>query len=56
MVISYIFEETLVLPIIYRKCEDENEKRFKEEELFEILKILCLITLKIWLKKHKSRN
>ena len=29
---SYIFEGTLVLSIIYySKCENEGEKRFKEE-------------------------
>ena len=42
--ILYIFEKT-VLSIIYSKCENDNEKRFKEEEPIEniILKILGLI-------------
>ena len=38
---SYI--KTLVLSIICSKCKNENEKIFKEEESFEILKILGLI-------------
>ena len=29
--ISYIFEKTLVLPIICSKCGNEGEKIFKEE-------------------------
>ena len=41
--ISYMFEKTLVLSIICSKCEDEDEKIFKEEESNEILKILGLI-------------
>ena len=41
--ISYIFEKTLVLSIIWSKCENDNEKIFKEEEPIEILKILGLI-------------
>ena len=32
-----------ILSIICRKCKNEEEKIFKEEELIEILKILCLI-------------
>ena len=38
--IWYIFEKTLVFSIICRKCENEDEKLFKEEEETEILKIL----------------
>ena len=38
-----IFEKTLVLSIICIKCENDNEKVFKEEEATEILKILGLI-------------
>ena len=54
--ISYIFEKTLVLSIICSKCENDNEKIFKEEEPIEILKIIGLIKyiyllLKIWLRK-----
>ena len=41
--ISHIFEKTLVLSIICSKCENDNEKIFKEEEPIEILKILSLI-------------
>ena len=40
---SYIFEKTLFLFIISSKCENEDEKVFKEEESTEILKILGLI-------------
>ena len=29
---KYIFEKTLVLSIICSKCENEDEKVFKEEE------------------------
>ena len=32
-----------ILSVICRKCKNEEEKIFKEEELIEILKILCLI-------------
>ena len=41
--ISYLLEKTLVLSIICSKCKNEEEKRFKEEESIEILKILGLI-------------
>ena len=41
--ISHILEKTLVLSIICSKCENDNEKIFKEEEPIEILKILGLI-------------
>ena len=41
--ISCLLEKTLVLFIICKKFKNEDEKIFKEEESFEILKILCLI-------------
>ena len=41
--ISYIFEKTLVVSIIYNKCGNEDEKIFKEEDSIEILKILGLV-------------
>ena len=42
--ILYIFKKTLVLCIIWGKCENNNEKIFKEEEEpIEILKIISLI-------------
>ena len=41
--ISYIFEKILVPSIICSKCTNEDEKIFKEEESFEILKIHGLI-------------
>ena len=34
--ISYILEKTLILSIICSKCENEDEKLFKEEESIEI--------------------
>ena len=40
--ISYIFGKALVLPVICCKCENEDNKVFKEEPI-EILKILGLI-------------
>ena len=40
---KYLLEKTLVLSIICSKCENEDEKIFKEEESIEILKILGLI-------------
>ena len=40
--ILYILEKTF-LSIIYSKCENDNDKIFKEEEPIEILKILGLI-------------
>ena len=41
--ISYLLEKTLVLSIICGKCENRDEKIFKEEESIEILKIFGLI-------------
>ena len=41
--ISYIFQKTLSLSIVYSKCGHEYKKIFKEEESIEILKILGLI-------------
>ena len=41
--ISYIVEKPLALSIICSKCENEDEKVFKEEKPIEILKILGLI-------------
>ena len=42
--ISHLLEKTLALSIICRKCENKDEKLFKEEEeLIEILKFLGLI-------------
>ena len=41
--ISYIFDKTLVLSIIGSKCDNNNERIFKEEESIEILKVLDLI-------------
>ena len=41
--ISYNFEKTLVFPVICSKCNNEDEKIFKEEESVEILKNLGLI-------------
>lgn len=41
--ISYIFEKKTVLSIIGSKCENDNEKVFKEEEPIEILKVLSSI-------------
>ena len=38
-----IFEKTLVPSITWSKCENGDEKIFKEEEPIEILKILGLI-------------
>ena len=41
--ISFLLEKTLVLSTICKKCENEDEKLFKEEESIEILEILGLI-------------
>ena len=38
-----MLEKTLVPFIICSKCKNEDEKKFKEEESIEILKILRLI-------------
>ena len=40
---KYLLEKTLVLSIICSKCENEDEKIFKEEESIEILKIFGLV-------------
>ena len=37
---SYIFEKTLVLSVISSKWKNEDEKRFKEGESIEVLKIV----------------
>ena len=39
---TYSFEKTSVLSIICSKCENEDEKIFKEKESID-LKILCLV-------------
>ena len=41
--ISYLLEKSLVLSIICRKCKNEDEKIFKDEDSIGILKILGLI-------------
>ena len=41
--ISYFLEKKLVVPIIWSKCKNEDEKLFKEEQLNEISKIFGLI-------------
>ena len=41
--IPYLLEKTLVLSIICSKCENEDEKIFREKESLEILKIIGLI-------------
>ena len=38
--VSFLLEKTLVLSIICIKCENVDEKIFKEEESIEILKFL----------------
>ena len=40
---KYLLEKTLVLSIICSKCENEDEKIFKEEESIEILKFFGLV-------------
>ena len=41
----YFFEETLVLSIIWNKCQKEDEK------ILQVLWLTVNICLKIWLKK-----
>ena len=38
-----MFEKILVLSIICSKCENDNERIYKEEAPIEILKIVSLI-------------
>ena len=40
---SYLLEKTLVPSVIWSKCNNEDEKRSKEEDSTEKLKILGLI-------------
>ena len=40
---SYLIKKTLALSIICSKCEDDDEKIFKEGEPIEILKFLGVI-------------
>ena len=50
--ISYIFEVTLVLSIICRKCGNEDEKKRIEWDIKNSwFNQKYIITLKIWLKK-----
>ena len=42
-VVSIIHFLTLILFIISRKCGNEDEKIFEEEESLAILKIICLM-------------
>ena len=37
--VLYLLEKTLVLSLIFNKCQNKNEKLFKEEESIEIMKI-----------------
>ena len=37
--ILYLLEKTLVLSLIFNKCQNKDEKLFKEEESIEIMKI-----------------
>ena len=46
--ISYIFDKTLILPVICDKCGSNDEKIVKEEESINILKIIDSII--IWMK------
>ena len=41
--ISYLLQKPLVLSIICSKCKNEDEKKNKEEESIEMVKILGLI-------------
>ena len=41
--IAYILKKKLVLSITCSKCENEDEKIFKEEESTEMLKIIDLL-------------
>lgn len=41
--ISCVFDKILFLSVICRKCGDNNNRIFKEEETIETLKILGLI-------------
>ena len=50
---SQLLEKTLVLSIICTKCENEDEKIFKEEESTEILKTLGLINYIEHIRKYK---
>ena len=60
--ISFLLEKTLIFSIICSKCNNEDEKIFKEEESIELWKILGLINNiekyqiynHAW-RKHKSR-
>ena len=43
LIISYLLEKTLVVPIICNKCKNGDENVFKEEETTDRLKVLGLI-------------
>ena len=42
--ISYVFNKTLGLSIVYSNCCQEYKKIFRKEESIEILKIIGLVT------------
>ena len=53
--ISYIFNKTLVLPIIWGNCDSNDDNIFKEEEYIDVLKILGVINNE-WVKLSRTSN
>ena len=51
--ISYIFNKTLVLPIIWSNCDSNDDNIFKEEEYIDIFKILGVINNE-WVKLSRT--
>ena len=50
-ILCILFKKTLSRSIVYRNCDQEYEKIFKEREWIEILKIFGLIN-----NKYKCQN
>ena len=49
---TFLKQKTLALSIICSKCEDEDQKIFKEKESMEILKIRGLIKYILLLQRY----
>ena len=56
--LSYIFEKALVISIIFNKCDNKDEKIFKEKESTDMLIILDSVnnTEKYQKDKHDQRK
>ena len=54
--LSYIFKKTLVLSIIWSKCENEDKKTFRKEKSIEMLKLIGVIKKYNYFKNMVEEN